>query len=325
MAVVDMNETMLLPVSAPKQAFFGVYDGHNGDACASMLSKRLHINLARADDFVEDPPTAFVRAFIHTDKVFLRKQAELEMRNRMAMESALLSGAARPAEFKFSGSTALAMLVRREMVPRMEVLEACDTSPRTQMELVPALRLYVAHVGDCRAVLSDAGVAVDLTSDHKPSTRPDEVKRIEAAGGWVHNGRLHGVLAVSRAFGDAEHKTLKERFWEREFSADPLIAEPDLLVHTVQGRDEFVVLACDGVWDVMTSQQVVNFVRRKLREHGDVQRATEQLIQKAIALSSVDNVSAFVVVFHQFSPTAVTPVVDKDATGRVPRKAVAAR
>ncbi len=77
------------------------------------------------------------------------------------------------------------------------------------------------------------------------------------------------------------------------------------------------MLACDGLWDVMTSQQVcfpqtfstltlirltfqvVNFTRRKLREHGDVQKAAEQLVKKALDLSSVDNVSAFVVAFHQ--------------------------
>jgi protein phosphatase PTC2/3 len=164
---------------------------------------------------------------------------------------------------------------------------------------VRAARLYIAHVGDCRAVLSHRGHAVDLTLDHKPSTRPDEVARIAAAGGWTHNGRLHGVLAVSRAFGDAEHKNLKERFWECNFKADPLIAEPDIRIHTIRPRDEFVVLACDGVYDVMSSQMVVNFVRRKLRAHRDVQRAAEQLVAKAISLSSVDNCSAFVVAFHQ--------------------------
>jgi len=59
------------------------------------------------------------------------------------------------------------------------------------------------------------------------------------------------------------------------------------------------VIACDGVWDVMTSQQVVNFVRRKLREHSDVQRAAEELVQKALKLNSIDNVSAFVVALNQ--------------------------
>ena len=102
----------------------------------------------------------------------------------------------------------------------------------------------------------------------------------------MHNGRLQGVLAVSRAFGDVEHKRLKEKCWETEFSADPLICEPvcvgtvwlccsggwecdrrttqEVRVHSLQPRDEFVILASDGLWDVLSSQQAVNFTRRRL-------------------------------------------------------------
>ena len=429
MAVIDVPGTLGLGPGAPPQAYFGVYDGHNGDECAAMLSRRLHGNLTRADGFADDPAAALVRAFLRTDRTFLRKQVEAERRARAAEEAAAAAGTPPPVEFRFSGATAVAMLVRLENVPAREARDdstassssssssgdGSDTSSDTVEEedeegdeeeeegeeeevagfdesrddvgverrlslatglrsggdagggapstaattvtrpvgalpgAVPAAsssstlssshetlpahgsaahattatgapaaaaapppppsrrrarraaatasvpRLYIAHAGDCRAVLSHAGRAVDLTVDHKPSTRPDEVARIAAAGGWVHNGRLHGVLAVSRAFGDAEHKVLKERFWETAFTSDPLIVEPDVRVHTVCPRDEFLVLACDGLWDVMTSQMAVNFVRRKLREHGDVQRAAEQLVQKALALSSVDNVSAFVV------------------------------
>ncbi len=103
--------------------------------------------------------------------------------------------------------------------------------------------------------------------------------RIEAAGGQVIKDRLHGVLAVSRAFGDGEHKRamgevwpllglfnrvvsnlllllLLQECWGRQFTADPLTAEPEILHEPLQpGLDEFFVLACDGVWDVMTSQQ----------------------------------------------------------------------
>ena len=80
--------------------------------------------------------------------------------------------------------------------------------------------------------------------------------------------------------------------------ACPLIAEPEVL-HEVfdPSCDEFIVLACDGVWDVMTTQQVVSFVRRRLLEHGDPQQASEELTQKALDLNSIDNVTAIVVCF----------------------------
>ena len=339
MAVIDMGSALRLDHAAPPQAYFGVYDGHNGPACAETLARRLHYNLTRADGFAEDPAAALVRAFLRTDRAFLRRQIEMEHAAREAEAAAAAAGQPPPRDdFRFSGATAIAMLVRLEPVESLEVRDGstASSSPSTSdrddlvvhgseavtrfdedrdevgsvarrrhrgtgATMTPPMRprLYIAHCGDCRAVLSHAGRALELTSDHKPSTRPDEVARIVSAGGWVHNGRLHGVLAVSRAFGDAEHKVLKDRFWDgAHFTSDPLIVEPDVRVHTVRPRDEFVVLASDGLWDVMTSQMVVNFVRRKLRDHHDVQRASEQLVQKALALSSVDNVSAFVVVLN---------------------------
>jgi serine/threonine protein phosphatase PrpC len=74
-----------------------------------------------------------------------------------------------------------------------------------------------------------------------------------------------------------------------------LIAEPEVLHEKLNKDDEFVVLACDGVWDVMSGEQVVNYVRRRLLEHGDPQQAADELTQKALDLNSIDNVSAVVV------------------------------
>jgi protein phosphatase 2C family protein 2/3 len=77
----------------------------------------------------------------------------------------------------------------------------------------------------------------------------------------------------------------------------PLIAQPEVLHERMSPLDEFVVLACDGVWDVMSPEQVVHYVRRRLLQHGDPQQAAEELTQKALDLNSIDNVSAIVVRF----------------------------
>jgi protein phosphatase 2C family protein 2/3 len=85
-----------------------------------------------------------------------------------------------------------------------------------------------------------------------------------------------------------------------------LVAEPEVL-HEVfmDAEDEFVVLACDGVWDVMTPDNVVQFVRRRLLQHGDPQQAAEELVAKAVDLHSIDNVSAIVVRFpNHLEPTS---------------------
>lgn len=117
---------------------------------------------------------------------------------------------------------------------------------------------------------------MDISVDHKP-TRPDEEARIRAAGGSVVKSRLQGVLGVSRAFGDIEMKALKARFeppvqrrsaltrarrgavqenlWNKKFTGELLVADPEVLVREVQPEDEFIVIACDGIWDVMSSAQ----------------------------------------------------------------------
>ena len=121
-------------------------------------------------------------------------------------------------------------------------------------------QLVVANAGDSRAVLCRSGIAVPLSEDHKPAL-PSESARIEAAGGWVTpQGRINGNLNLSRALGDLKYKQDKQA----PPSAQIITAEPDVRVHTLTADDEFLVLACDGVWDIMSNQQAVDFVRDRI-------------------------------------------------------------
>ena len=180
---------------------------------------------------------------------------------------------------QYSGSTAVSVLVRK--------------SAGTQRPM-----LYCANVGDSRAVMCRAGQVVPLSDDHT-CQREDEKMRLLDAGAYVTKGRLMGVLAVSRAFGDAEHKNIKEVCWGQSFTGETLLAEPEVYKEPVSPQDEFIVLACDGVYDVMTSQQVVSYVRRRLLQHGDVQMAAQELVAKAVHLASVDNCTAMVIALNQ--------------------------
>merc|ERR1712004_455450 len=108
--------------------------------------------------------------------------------------------------------------------------------------------IWCANLGDSRAVLSRDGRALALSLDHKPD-RDDEAERIESAGGFVSFRRVLGRLAVSRAFGDAEYKTGKG-------GSEPLvIAKPEIRVEKVTANDEFLLLGCDGLFDVFGSQE----------------------------------------------------------------------
>ncbi|KAK9795958.1 hypothetical protein WJX73_006426 [Symbiochloris irregularis] len=120
--------------------------------------------------------------------------------------------------------------------------------------LVGSRQLYVANCGDSRAVLCRGNVAIPLTEDHK-AAREDEVARIEALGGQIlyWNGvRVMGVLAVSRAVGD---------HYLRPF----VIARPEVTIIARRPEDELLLLASDGLWDVLSNQEAVILAKRCLR------------------------------------------------------------
>lgn len=115
-------------------------------------------------------------------------------------------------------------------------------------------RLWVANAGDSRAVLCRRGAAVPLSWDHKP-TRPEETKRIQSAGGFVIGKRVMGELAVSRALGDRIFKAEEMRL---------ITASPEVHEEVVGKEDSFLLLACDGVYDVVSNKEVIAFVGPEL-------------------------------------------------------------
>ncbi|CAN6479878.1 unnamed protein product [Victoria cruziana] len=148
--------------------------------------------------------------------------------------------------------------------------------------IVDGQKLWIANVGDSRAVLSRSGNAVQLTTDHEPNT---ERGSIETKGGFVSNmpgdvPRVNGQLAVSRAFGD---KSLKSH----------LRSDPDIQHVDITGSVEFLVLASDGLWKVMNNQEVVDFAR-KIK---DPVVAAKQLTAEALNRESKDDISCIVVRF----------------------------
>ena len=127
--------------------------------------------------------------------------------------------------------------------------------------MVTPKKIIWANCGDSRGLLCRDGKVVFATQDHKPYN-PDEKSRIERAGGTVMMQRVNGSLAVSRALGDFDYK----RAADLPATEQLVSPEPEL---TVQDRelstDEFLLLACDGVFDVMTNEEVIKFVRHRLQ------------------------------------------------------------
>ncbi|KAI9117176.1 hypothetical protein K1719_011342 [Acacia pycnantha] len=163
--------------------------------------------------------------------------------------------------------------------------------------------LLVANAGDCRAVLSRRGRAIEMSKDHRPSCMKERM-RIESLGGYIDDGYLNGQLGVTRALGDWHLEGLKEMS-ER---GGPLSAEPELKLTTLTQEDEFLIIASDGIWDVFSSQNAVDFARRRLREHNDVKRSCKEMVEEALKRDPTDNLTVVMVCFHSEPPPPVVVV-----------------
>lgn len=205
-----------------------------------------------------------LRLFLQNAQISQVNDVELENSLRKAFLSADLALADEPSISNSSGTTALTALLLGRL-------------------------LVVANAGDCRAVLSRKGEAINMSQDHRP-THPSEQKRVHQLGGFIDNGYLNGILSVTRALGDWDMKLPRG-------SPSPLISEPEIQKMVLTEEDEFLIIGCDGIWDVMSSQQAVSFVRRGLRRHDDPEQCAKDLVREALRLNTYDNLTVVVVCF----------------------------
>lgn len=121
--------------------------------------------------------------------------------------------------------------------------------------------IHAANAGDARAVVScthktDNKKAYRLTHDHRADD-PAEIKRIQEAGGFVLKNRVLGILAVARSLGD---NNMKEFVICKPFvQSIEIEIDPD---YDTRKNEIFIIVACDGLWDVMDDQEAVDMVRK---------------------------------------------------------------
>jgi len=253
--------------------YFGVFDGHGGTQVADHAAKQLHKNImnhfrqkqvqpASRDEKIK---TAIREAFAQTDKEILN-MAERK-------------------KFELVGSTAVTALLHG--------------NPK----LGTALRLVIANLGDSRAVLCRGGQAVAVSEDHKP-TRVDEKKRIERAGGLVLQVRGAWRVAASTnpnsmsksARREYQGLAMTRSFGDLYFKQPTLlsIAEPEIQIVPLSDKDLFLVLATDGIYDILSNQEVVDLV---LRHWDDPEEAAKDVVRSAYKRGSEDNLTVTVIQF----------------------------
>lgn len=144
--------------------------------------------------------------------------------------------------------------------------------------LIKDKKIYCGNVGDSRAIASVRGRVQNLSYDHKPNNET-ETKRILAAGGWVEYNRVNGNLALSRALGDFVFKKNEKKKAEEQI----VTAYPDVDVKELTSDHEFILLACDGIWDVLSNEEVLDFVRNRIAQQIPPEIICEQLMTRCLA------------------------------------------
>ena len=221
----------------PKTSFFGIYDGHGGSICSEFLRDSLHKLILNDTNYPENVELAIKNGFLNAEKTFLNKYAIDPNDDNNILDR--------------SGSCAVIVLVVDK-------------------------KIYVANVGDSRALFSEKKGKnfVVVTEDHKPNNI-NERNRIIKNGGHVYqsktvisgaenenlNGQilfgpyrvLPGRLSVSRTIGDIEAKS--EKFGGNH---NVIIWEPDIFIYDLNKTQiDFFIMGCDGIFDQMSNEEIM--------------------------------------------------------------------
>ncbi|OAG44447.1 hypothetical protein AYO21_01443 [Fonsecaea monophora] len=281
--------------------YFAIFDGHAGTFAAEWCGKKLHVIL---EELMRKYPNTPVPELLDQTYTTADNQLErLPLKNSgcTAITAVLRWEDRVPTNHSATGSQAIASLAAaaaKEAEKNEKNNESSkdgkDSTPRSNSTAEAAAAaiqeakqkatrqrvLYTANVGDARIVLCRNGKALRLSYDHKGMDE-NEGRRISKAGGLILNNRVNGVLAVTRALGDSY---LKDLVTGHPYTTETVI-QPD--------QDEFLILACDGLWDVCSDQEAVDLVRNV----HDPQAASKMLVDHALARFSTDNLSVMVVRF----------------------------
>ena len=255
--------------------FFGVYDGHGGKGCSLYLKNNLHHNIK------EFSSNGIRLAIEKTEEDFKKEEALTE-------NNEIKDG---------SGSCGIIAMIKDR-------------------------KCIIANVGDSRLVVFKNGLISFQTEDHKPGSETEK-KRIELAGGQIYqtpsifplyqNGKeieipwrvLPGRLSVSRTFGDIEAKM--EKFGGKE---GVVVALPDITEIELNEEYNFIVIGCDGIFDVLSNEELLECIKIVLKEKKMTDFINDEcihelcgdfaamIIKSALAKDSFDNVSCIVIALN---------------------------
>lgn len=237
------------PHFAPNMSLFAIFDGHGGQEVALFCERRFGDELKKNPNFARGAyDVALKETFFRMDELLLTIDGQNEMNS-----------------LKADGAP-------------MESTAGCTAN----VVLIVGSTVYIANAGDSRSILWTGNKVIALSEDHKPED-PIEKKRIFTAGGYIMEGRINGNLNLSRAIGDFGFKSnpgLKP-------NEQLISAEPDIVSRELTHEDQFIVMGCDGVWEILSGLEICSLVHYRLSTEKDVKlsEVVEEILDKSLAPS----------------------------------------
>lgn len=243
----SMEDAHRVEVSLPgdwkKWSFFAIFDGHGGKEVSTYCADNLLSTIMKMEPFKSSNENctsncSFVEVQENFNQAFLHLDCKIR---RLGITRQNLR----------VGSTVVSIFI----------------SPT---------HFYIANLGDSRLVISSNGKVRFITVDHKPDSECEK-QRIERSGGHVfpmHSPRINGQLAVSRSIGDYAFK----QNWTKGPFEQMVSSEPTVNVLDRRVDDEFLVLACDGIWDVLEPKQLCDYIRYMLHIINDLEYICKSIV-----------------------------------------------
>lgn len=320
-----------------KTSIFAVFDGHGGKLVAMYVAKHLENVLRASEHFQSDDlGLAIAESFYKIDADLespegiaeLQKLAGVSGRGSISLFPDV-EGIEIPEEEKKAGKKPPrqestkefieSALARNSVIPTDQITgmpveetvrdddsddyaehKATGMGCTAVAALIRGRDITIANTGDSRCVISRRGIAEPLTLDHKPVLL-EEAERIMNAGGFVRDNRVNGALNVSRTIGDLDFK----RNDNLPHTHQMVVATPDITTFELQKGDEFLILACDGIWDVLSNQEAVDFVRKRIKQGQDLGSICEDMCDHCLApdlkglCRGADNMSVIILLFRE--------------------------
>lgn len=236
--------------------FAGVFDGHSGDRCSKFLSDNLPADLVAQPNFSK----ALLNDAMFHD-LFLKTDQQWLDHVETKLKSTLKTSSVESPDSWDDGSTAVCLVFKNNL-------------------------LSVANCGDSRCIVGRKGKADQITLDHRPDVK-SEKERLEKSGIKLsNNNKLGNILGVSRSFGDYSFKRPVNK---------GLVVDPDYFEIKITDDLDFIVLACDGLFEELDNQDIVATITTGLEQGHTLNEVVKSVCMDSYNMDVNDNISCIII------------------------------